>query len=250
VYITSMPHAEESGQVEFDQNGLRYLLVSKDFGGADDGGVSVLAVPAGATQLVRAGSFEAGSILVSGGGELVGGGPVAAGHVFQSGPGDSFTLRAGKQGATLLTLYGHPLETELTAGRLRSLALDDVMDTPAHNPALGFHQMKARMLIDADSGGARSFTLGMGTFAPGEGCHALHRHPHAEEVFYVWEGAGVHLTGDGAQHPLAAGQLAFVARNEWHGFKNTGSTPVRALFGYLGVGARAEAGYEVMDTTE
>lgn len=88
-----MPHAEACGQVEFDQEGHRYLLVSKDYGGADDGGVSVLVVPAGATQVVRAGSFEAGSILVSGGADLVGRGTVAAGTVFQSGPGDSFTTR-------------------------------------------------------------------------------------------------------------------------------------------------------------
>jgi mannose-6-phosphate isomerase-like protein (cupin superfamily) len=45
---------------------------------------------------------------------------------------------------------------------------------------------------------------------------------------------------------MSAGQLAFVPRNEWHGFRNTGSEPVRALFGYLGVGSRAEAGYELI----
>jgi quercetin dioxygenase-like cupin family protein len=247
VYITSMPHAEQSGQIEYDQDSHRYLLVNKDFGGADAGGVSVLAVPPGASQVVRAGSFEAGSILVSGSGELVGTGPVTAGRVFQSGPGDSFTLRAGQLGATLLTVQGQPLGTEDASRGGRNLAVDDVADSPAHNPALGFHHMSARMLIDVDNGGSRSFTLGMGTFAPGEGCHALHRHAHAEEIFYVWEGAGVHLTGDGARHPLAAGELAFVPRNEWHGFQNTSDSPVRAFFGYLGVGARADAGYEVME---
>ncbi len=243
MYITSIRHAEESGQVEYDQDGRRYLLVSKDFGGADGGGVSVLVVTADASQLVRAGSYEAGSVLLNEDGEL------AAGTVYQCGPGDSFTLRTGERGATLLTLQGRPLEGTEAAGTARSFSLDEIADKAAHDPALGFHHMKARMLIDADNGGCRSFTLGMGTFAPGHGCHALHRHAHAEEVFYVWEGAGVHLTGDGAEHPLAAGELAFVPRNEWHGFKNTGSTPVRALFGYLGVGARTDAGYEVMDTT-
>ncbi len=244
MYITSIRHAEESGQVEYDQDGRRYLLVSKDFGGADGGGVSVLVVTADASQVVRAGPYEAGSVILRGDGKL------AAGTVYQSGPGDSFTLRTGERGATLLTLQGAPVEcTQAVGSTARSFSLDEMTDKAAHNPALGFHHMTARMLIDAGNGGCRSFTLGMGTFAAGRGCHALHRHAHAEEVFYVWEGAGVHLTGDGAEHPLSAGELAFVPRNEWHGFKNTGSTQVRALFGYLGVGARADAGYEVMNTT-
>jgi mannose-6-phosphate isomerase-like protein (cupin superfamily) len=249
VYITSMRHAEESGQVEYDQDGHRYLLVNADFGGAECGDVSVLVAPSGAFQVVRAGSCETGSVLVGGDGRVVGGGAAGAGTVFASGPGDAFTLRTGKRGATLLTLQGQLLEAENTGGNARAFGLDEVADSPAHNPALGFHHMQARMLIDAeaDNGGCRSFTLGMGTFAPGQGCHALHRHAHAEEVFFVWEGAGVHLTADGAEHPLSAGELAFIPRTEWHGFKNTGSTPVRAFFAYLGVGARADAGYEVMN---
>ncbi len=246
MFITSMSHAEESGQVEYDQAACRYLLVSEDFGGAQEGGVSVLVVPPDTHHIVRAGSCETGSVLMSGDGDC------GVGTVFQSRPGDHFTLRTGTIGATLLTLEGRP--PERFADTARRFSLDQVPDNPAHNPALGFHHMQAKILIDAavdaavDTGGCRSFSLGMGTFAPGQGRHAIHRHAHAEEVFYVWEGAGVHLTCDGVEHPLSAGQLAFVPRNEWHGFHNTGSTPVRAFFGYLGVGSRADAGYEVMDT--
>lgn len=251
MYITSMSHAEESGQIEFDQSGRRYLLVGEDFGGAQGGGVSVLVVPPDTDQIVRAGACESGSVLLSGGGES------AVGSVYQAGPGGQFTLHAGSGGATLLTIQGRPLErAEATA---RCFSLDEVADKPAHNPALGFHHMQARILIDADvvngaggtdrgNRGAGSFTLGMGTFAPGAGRHALHRHAHAEEIFYVWEGAGVQLTGDGGEFPLSAGQLAFIPRNEWHGFHNTGRATVRAFFGYLGVGSRADAGYEVLPT--
>jgi quercetin dioxygenase-like cupin family protein len=249
VYITSMSHAKELGQVEYDQAACRYLLVSEDFGGAQEGGVSVLVVPPDTDHIVRAGSCDTGSVLVSGDGDR------AVGTVFRGHPGDHFTLHTGTRGATLLTVEGRP--PARFSDSARSFSLDQVPDNPAHNPALGFHHMQAKILIDTavpaaaeiGSGGRSSFSLGMGIFAPGEGRHALHRHAHAEEIFYVWEGAGVHLTGDGVGHPLSAGQLAFVPRNEWHGFHNTGSTPVRAFFGYLGVGSRADAGYEVMDTS-
>lgn len=249
MYITSMSHAEESGQIVFDQPGRRYLLVSEDFGGAQGGGVSVLVVPPDSDQIVGAGACDSGSVL------LCGGGDPTVGAVYQAGPGHQFTLHTGSGGATLLTVQGRPIER--AGATARCFSLDDVADKPAHNPAEGFHHMKARILIDTDvvdgAGGTDrgkrttgSFTLGMGTFAPGTGRHALHRHAHAEEIFYVWEGAGVHLTGDGGEFPLSAGQLAFVPRNEWHGFHNTGRTTVRAFFGYLGVGSRADAGYEVM----
>jgi len=105
--------------------------------------------------------------------------------------------------------------------------------------------MKARSLIDADHGGSTALLLGQGTFAPGDGCHALHRHPHACEIFYVWSGEGVHLVDDGSEHPVRAGDLAYIPRNEWHGFRNTGHTEVQAVFGYIGVNSREAAGYEL-----
>ena len=244
MYTTSMRLAEELGQIEYDQDGHRFLLVNRDFGGAHSGDVSMVVVPAGVLQVVRAGPCETGSIVLTGDAQLLGGGAAGRGSVFQSGPGDAFTLGTGERETIMLTVRGRPIEANETEPRY--FALDDLADARVHNPSLGFYHMKARMLIDAEHGGVRSFTLGMGTFAPGEGRHALHRHPNAEEIFYVCEGAGVHLTADGAEHPLSAGELAFVPRNEWHGFRNTGTIPVRAFFGYLGVGSRADAGYELM----
>ena len=71
-------------------------------------------------------------------------------------------------------------------------------------------------------------------------------HAKAAEVFFVWEGAGVHLTGDGAEHAMRAGDLVFVPPGEWHGFRTTVDTDTRAFFGYLGADLRSGAGYEVM----
>jgi mannose-6-phosphate isomerase-like protein (cupin superfamily) len=46
---------------------------------------------------------------------------------------------------------------------------------------------------------------------------------------------------------VKAGELVFVAKNEWHGFQNTGSTPLKAIFGYLGAHSLEGGGYELPD---
>jgi quercetin dioxygenase-like cupin family protein len=117
-----------------------------------------------------------------------------------------------------------------------------------HDPDRGFFRMTARMLVNGPSAGQRSFTVGMSTFAPGAGCHDLHRHAHAEELFFVWSGEGAHLSAHADPHGLRAGDLTWVARNEDHGFRNTGAIPVRAMFCYLGTDDRAGAGYELSRT--
>ena len=89
----------------------------------------------------------------------------------------------------------------MAAGTAATFDFREVTETPAHNPELGFFHMRARMLIDGASGGRRTFTLGLGTYAPTEGCHALHRHAHAGEAFFIWKGHGSHLTEDGAGIP-------------------------------------------------
>ncbi len=60
----------------------------------------------------------------------------------------------------------------------------------------------------------------------------------------VIEGAGVHLVED-REIPMRAGDIVFTARDEWHGFRNTGDQPVRAVFGYFGASELEAAGYEV-----
>lgn len=76
--------------------------------------------------------------------------------------------------------------------------------------------------------------------------HELHRHPHAEEYFYVVRGSGLHLTEDEPVR-LAEGDLVFVARNEWHGFANDTDEPVLAVTVMGGVAHYRGAGYEARD---
>jgi len=107
--------------------------------------------------------------------------------------------------------------------------------------------MQARLLVQEAAGGWGSLLMGLGTFTPGAGCHELHRHPDADKFFYLWQGDGMHLGPDGSPHPVEAGDLVYVSRGEWHGFRNTGDRPAWAIFGHFGVGSLSGAGYELPD---
>lgn len=250
VIITSRSDVEAAGAVELMGSALRYPLVGTDLGGSARGQVNLLVLPPGSTHILAADGFEEAAVVVWGEAELPGG-KAPAGTVVHCRPGQAVTLHASEtQEVTLLHLRSaaapQPAEDVVAGGMVATFDVGEVAETPAHNPELGFFHMQARMLVDGPSGGRRTFTLGMGTFAPAEGCHALHRHAHADEAFFIWNGQGAHLTEDGAGHPMAAGQLVWAARNEWHGFRNTGTVPLRAFFCYLGVDDRSSAGYEVM----
>ena len=71
----------------------------------------------------------------------------------------------------------------------------------------------------------------------------MHRHDHGDEFFYVFDGQGAHLV-EGNEIAMQAGDVVFAPRGEWHGFRNTGDRPVRAIFGYFGVTSLEQAGYE------
>ena len=74
--------------------------------------------------------------------------------------------------------------------------------------------------------GAPNFAMRAFDVAPG-GYTPKHQHPYENEV-YVLEGTGVVLEGD-VEHPLAAGQVIYVAPDEVHQFRNTGTAPLRFL---------------------
>lgn len=54
-----------------------------------------------------------------------------------------------------------------------------------------------------------------------------HTHPYEHEVF-VLEGEGLVMEGE-VEHPLKAGDVVFVAPDEVHQFRNTGSGPMKFL---------------------
>lgn len=112
----------------------------------------------------------------------------------------------------------------------------------------GFVDMGVRWLATADTVGSRSLVVATSTFVPG-GSHELHRHPDADEFFLVVSGTGEHLTQDGSVR-LAAGDLAFIPAGEWHGFRTDPEITTRTVYGYLGAGSLAQAGYDLCDGSE
>jgi len=162
-------------------------------------------------------------------------------------PGGSFAeVRARDDGLQLLLIQGS-VAAEHAAGpsstELLITHLEKVENVPFHRPELGFLYVAARWLADVKSANARSLVVGQSTFVPGA-AHLLHKHLHGDEFFYVFEGRGCHLI-EGREIPMQPGDVVFAPREEWHGFRNTGDQPVRAIFGYFGVASLEEAGYEV-----
>jgi quercetin dioxygenase-like cupin family protein len=105
----------------------------------------------------------------------------------------------------------------------------------------GWKAMNVQWLITSDSVGAQHHVLGYTVFQPG-GEHERHRHPNAEEAEYLIAGSGISLVGD-EEIEHRAGEVVFVPRNEWHGFRCTSNEPAIMLWTYGGVSSLDAAGY-------
>jgi mannose-6-phosphate isomerase-like protein (cupin superfamily) len=132
-----------------------------------------------------------------------------------------------------------------TAGAARVLSGRETEEIELDDPAIGFIGMNARWLATDEICATGSVVVGASRFAPEGGVHELHRHPEAAEFFIVLSGEGVQLDEDGAEVPVEVGEAALLPRGGWHGFRNTGSEEVRAVFGFLGATSLDRAGYEL-----
>jgi quercetin dioxygenase-like cupin family protein len=97
-------------------------------------------------------------------------------------------------------------------------------------------------IINRDVAGARRIILLSSELPPGK-VHLLHRHPNAEQIMYVLEGACLALSEGGARR-LSEDDAVFIAQGEWHGVRNDSDRPVVTLVIYAGAGTLEEAGYE------
>jgi quercetin dioxygenase-like cupin family protein len=77
-----------------------------------------------------------------------------------------------------------------------------------------------------DKDGAPNFAMRQFDVAPG-GHTPRHSHPYEHEI-YVLEGAGEVIEGDQAR-PLKAGDVVYVAPDDVHQFRNTGTTTMKFL---------------------
>lgn len=89
----------------------------------------------------------------------------------------------------------------------------------------GAHNCRVRWLVD-ETDGAPNFAMRQFEVAPG-GYTPKHSHPYEHEVF-VLEGEGEILEGENPQ-PLRPGTVVYVAPDDIHQFRNTGTTPLKFL---------------------
>lgn len=83
-----------------------------------------------------------------------------------------------------------------------------------------------KQLLIGPADGAPTFAVRLFTLAPG-GHTPKHSHPFEHGVL-VLEGEGSLWTASG-DHPLSPGTVAFVAPDEAHQFRNTGSNPFKFI---------------------
>ena len=261
MYVTLADASPETRRSELVASGVqRTWIATREFGQSLAAEVSELTIAPSTTYLLASNDGrERICVLLSGSAEFLTAGqaqPIGEGAVIHSTSGGSFTIRTSQSTTRLLILAETALELAPSGDRppeviavgpsVECFSLYDVKDEVLHQPAAGFFNMGTRMLLNADKHGYRSFIFGQSSFASDTGVHALHRHPAADELFYVWEGVGAHLDTDGKEHPMCAGDAVFVPRNEWHGFRNTGDLPVRAFFCLIGAGVMQRAGNEIL----
>jgi quercetin dioxygenase-like cupin family protein len=126
-------------------------------------------------------------------------------------------------------------------GKAFSRPMHAVSDDPAAVSGRGFHQMRVSF---AAAEGAQATTAGSGRWPGGRGQHMWHRHHHADELIYIYEGEAQHMTEDGTEL-LPAGGLAWVSANVWHSMRSDeDGSDLDAIFLYLGAPSLEASGYE------
>jgi quercetin dioxygenase-like cupin family protein len=248
-----------SGDVE------AHWLIDGERGGAGYGRIGVIAIKAGGTaNLTPEGHDEDMVFVLRGRGvaRLEGrAADIRDEHVIFIPAGNSLDLQAGNDGLQLLLVHGGCGNVADLSGRraTRTMAaqpvakplitrLDQLENGAVHNPALGFLHVAARWLVSAAASQSSSLVIGQSTFVR-DAAHLLHKHDHADEFFYVFDGEGAHLV-EGGEIAMKAGDVVFAPRGEWHGFRNKNDRPVRAIFGYFGVAVLEDAGYEVHEASK
>ncbi len=230
-------------------------LVDQAHGGSIRGKVGSIAISAGGAALFVPGSDAeqalfvlngSGSAAIHGASKLIFAGDtlyVPAGRFTEiRADADMLRLLLIHRGSPQADGFGKTL-AETRGSPIRIVSLEQIPNAAVHNPALGFLNMAARWLVNAELVQSRELIVGQSTFEPGAE-HMLHRHDRAEEFFCIIEGEGSHLV-EGSEVAMGPGDIVFTPRNEWLGFRNPHRVPVRALFGYFGAGHLDDGGYEL-----
>lgn len=238
-------------------------LISRRTVGSERGSLFITTFePGGSHVLHRHTSSAQISYLLRGTGEhLTENGPVPlkAGDVTFAAKGEWHGFRnVGSEPAVLVSLYSPAADLASTGyetyeGEARGTgtphvpkaSLAELQGDAELDEGAGFIGLGVFWLATRDTLGTDDFLLGASTFEPG-GVHEFHRHPNGDEILFILEGGGEHLTVDEAI-PLSAGEIAYIPANEYHGFRNPEGVLTKTLFGYFGPATLEEAGYEKRD---
>jgi quercetin dioxygenase-like cupin family protein len=248
-----------SGDVE------AHWLIDGERGGAGRGKIGVIEIKAGGTAnlMPEANDEEMVFVLRGHGVARIEGlaTDICDEQVIFIPAGNSLELKAGDDALHLLLVHGGSGNVADLGGSraARTIGaqpiakplitrLDQVENGAVHNPELGFLHVAARWLVSAGVSKSKSLVVGQSTFVR-DAAHLLHKHDHADEFFYVFEGEGAHLV-EGGEIAMKAGDVVFAPRGEWHGFRNRNDRPVRAIFGYFGVAVLEDTGYEVHEASK
>ncbi|MGH2893640.1 MAG: cupin domain-containing protein, partial [Solirubrobacteraceae bacterium] len=99
-----------------------------------------------------------------------------------------------------------------------------------------------RWIVTRNTVGSEDSVFGLTYFPPGSR-HEIHRHENAEEVEHLISGEGVASVGD-EDVAMTTGDTVFVARDEYHGFRNTSETETAVMvWYYAGAASLEEATY-------
>lgn len=124
--------------------------------------------------------------------------------------------------------------------QLHALLKAEEVDPAAVTPDEGWH-MDIRF-VDGPITGARDVCLFRARFEPGA-YHERHRHPNAEEIYYIISGRAAVGAGE-TEHVAEAGSVQFVAKGAVHWFRNLDDAPLELVGVYVGGATLEEAGYE------
>jgi quercetin dioxygenase-like cupin family protein len=132
-----------------------------------------------------------------------------------------------------MVVQDHPLKVSVD---------QPIVGAPDTRAEHGWVDMTVKWLITRASVGSDATVFGITEFPPGSR-HEVHRHPRAEETEYLVEGEGVARVG-ADEVVLRAGEIVFVPRNAYHGFRNTSLTDRAVMvWCYAGAASLEEAGY-------